>query len=438
MPVLSEQLRALGIKLGASELPPPRPHHPYAIEHVLSGQAIDTRCGQAWAVQTRYPPDQPHGCGSLRIDTPLDSIARWADEPRLSTTPLSTWTFLDTETTGLAGGSGVYAFMVGVGGYEADHSFWLTQFFMRDPAQEPALLAALSDLLRPRQVLVTFNGRGFDVPLLNTRYVVNGGQLPSNHSPLSELMHLDLLPLARRLWRDRLPSRSLHSLEENILHLPRTQEDVPGWMIPDMYFDYLRSGDARPLKSVFYHNAMDILSMAALLGHMAHKMSGPLNDTLLDDDAHCLDLMALGKLYESMGDAPMAEQVYRAGLERHLPDPFYVETAQRLSALYKHQGRMEQAAALWEQLAQHEPPVADATTLRHRVEACIELAKLYEHHRRESAPAIRWTQMALTLIEHPAWPAFERNLRRSELEHRLNRLQRRTVPAQNSKAQAPR
>jgi uncharacterized protein YprB with RNaseH-like and TPR domain len=145
----------------------------------------------------------------------LGIIAQWAREPRLAEVEPDTFAFLDTETTGLAGGTGTYAFLVGVGRYDGE-DFHLAQFFMRDPAEEPALLWALTDFLGPCQALVTFNGKAFDVPLLNARYITNG-ETPS----LTSTAHLDLLPLARRLWRDRLPSRALGYLEEHILGLTR-------------------------------------------------------------------------------------------------------------------------------------------------------------------------------------------------------------------------
>jgi uncharacterized protein YprB with RNaseH-like and TPR domain len=184
--------------------------------------------------------------------------------------------------------------MVGVGRFDGE-VFRLAQFFMRDPIEEPAQLAALEAFLAPCETVVTFNGKAFDVPLLNTRYRING-----EDSPLASTAQIDLLHLARRLWRERLPSCSLGSLEEHILEITRTSEDTPGWMIPELYFDYLRSGDARPLKGVFYHNTMDILSMVALLDLMA----GTLADPLKMETEHPTDLVAVGRLFESLRWGP--------------------------------------------------------------------------------------------------------------------------------------
>src|SRR5688572_32202628 len=135
---------------------------------------------------------------------------------------------------------------------------------MRDPAEEPALLEGRADVLARCRALITLKGKSFDAPRLTARY-----SLPRIRGPYKNYSHIDLLPLARRLWRDRLPSRALKYLEEHVLGFTRTSDEVPGYEIPWLYFDYLRTGDANPLAGVFYHNAMDVVAMAALLGHVS-------------------------------------------------------------------------------------------------------------------------------------------------------------------------
>jgi uncharacterized protein YprB with RNaseH-like and TPR domain len=402
MPSLSDKLKSLGVKVGARDLKPPRSANPNAIENVVDGRVEETPYGNAFLVDKPFPVDTVHGCRTLRIDAPLDVIAAWADEPRLTQHAPQAFAFLDTETTGLGFGTGTYAFMVGVARYE-DESFHLAQFFMRDPAEEPAMLSALQAFLKPCRGLVTFNGKSFDAPLLNARYRINGSD-----SPLDDLVHLDLLPLARRLWRDRLASRALGSLEENILQLPRTAEDVPGWMIPEMYFEYLQSGDARPLKGIFYHNEVDVLSMAALLEHMACQLADPLHA-----DVHALDVMAMGKLFEALGDSEQAIRLYRGGIERQLPEDAHWDTVRRLALIYKRGEEWAQAIALWEQAAG-----------AGHVDAHVELAKYYEHKRKVYAQAIHWTQAAIRCVNGPGFSRWERRTLLPELEHRLARLHR--------------
>jgi uncharacterized protein YprB with RNaseH-like and TPR domain len=334
----------------------------------------------------------------------LQAVAEWANEPRLAACPPENLAFLDTETSGLAGGTGTYAFMIGLGRFEGDQ-FRLWQLFMRDPPEEPAQLSALAEFLQPCTTLVTFNGKAFDVPLLNTRYL--------NHrrpTPLTGLAQLDLLHLARRLWRDRLPSRALGQLEIHILNAARTDEDVPGWLIPTLYFDYLRSGDARPLKGVFYHNAMDVLAMVALLAYMAQLLTNPLNAAI----KYGLDVVALGKLFEDLGRLDDAVQLYQRGLAYdNLPEESYWDTQRRLSLAYRRHGNLAAAVEVWQQAAEGK-----------QIYAYVELAKFYEHQQRDHAQALRWTQSALELINSPAFPRYERSRWLADLKHRLARLER--------------
>lgn len=254
-------------------------------------------------------------------------------------------------------------------------------------------------------MLVTFNGKSFDAPLVNTRYTVNGQE-----SPLSSLAHLDLLPLARRLWRDRLPSRSLGNLERQILDAERTEADVPGWLIPSIYFNYLRDGDARPLKGVFYHNAMDVLAMAALLNYMAHMLAEPLDNTI----EHALDLVAVGKLYEALEQFEIAAQLFELGMARNdLPEEHYWTTQHRLSFLQKRRNNMAAAIEIWHLAAEGR-----------QIYAHVELAKYHEHKQRDYQEAIQWTQAALDLLDAPNASRNERRQWLGDLKHRLARLQR--------------
>jgi hypothetical protein len=224
------------------------------------------------------------------------------------------------------------------------------------------------------------------------------------------MAHLDLLPLARRLWRDRLPSRALGSLEQYILGVTRTTEDVPGWMIPQLYFDYMRNGDARPLKSVFYHNAVDVLSMAALLQHIADL----LDDPLASSGQAPLDLVGMGRLYESLGHVEISVELYRRALCGGLPGELARRTRQQLSLIYKRREAWPDALALWQEAA-----------AEGEVYACVELAKYWEHRQHDFAEAQRWTLQALSHATASGTSHAARLRWTQELEHRRNRLHRR-------------
>ena len=401
MPTLSDRFKALGVKFGA-EKPQPGDRARYPIETVVEGEIRSTQSGETFVVETLYPLDHPHGETTLNLTGSLALVAAWAGETCIADCKPENFAFLDTETTGLAGGSGTFAFQVGVGRFEGE-GFRLAQFFMRDPIEEPAMLSALEHFLAPCETVVTFNGKSFDIPLLNARYITNGWPFP-----LKDVAHLDLLHLARRLWRERLPSRTLGYLEEHILGKTRTDEDTPGWMIPELYFDYLRSGDARPLKGVFYHNAMDVLTMVALTNHITHLLANPLDGRV----EHALDLVAIGRLNEDLGYPDQAARILERSLEYDLPPESYSRTVKRLSYLRKRQGELTNAISLWWQAA------ADREIYAHE-----ELAKYHEHKERDYAEAKRWTEAALAILKMPDTPRYEQVRWEDALKHRLNRLE---------------
>ncbi|NTU56229.1 MAG: ribonuclease H-like domain-containing protein, partial [Anaerolineales bacterium] len=252
--------------------------------------------------------------------------------------------------------------------------------------------------------LVTFNGKAFDAPLLSTRYRLH--QIPI---PYKGYSHLDLLPLARRLWRDRLESRALKYLEEHVLGLTRSSEEVPGYEIPFLYFDYLRSGDARPLEGVFYHNAMDVMAMAALLAHMNDMLENPYDGKV----QHGLDFVALGRLFEDLGHWEEAARLFERGLESGLGESDFRAAVTRLSILQKRRGDLAEAVRLWEESAK-----------RGHLYAFIELAKHYEHKQRDVKSALKWAKSALKLVEKSDLTAYERRHWLEEIEHRMDRLNR--------------
>jgi uncharacterized protein YprB with RNaseH-like and TPR domain len=400
---LADRLKSLGVKVGAADFQakPQTGMGEFPIQSVVEGSFVATLRGDTFVAEQIYPADYRHGQTPLRTSVPLLTVGQWAREERMSDMPIEAFAFLDTETSGLAGGTGTYAFLVGVGRFEGE-AFHLAQYFMRDPSEEGALLEGLIDFLAPCQALVTFNGKAFDGPLLTTRYALHS--IPAPHANMA---HLDLLPLARRLWRDRLPSRALKYLEENILGAPRTTEEVPGYEIPYLYFDYLRTGDARPLKGVFYHNAMDIVALAALMNHMAAILHAPFSGQV----EHGLDFIALAKLFESLNRWEEAARLYERGLETGLSEADFGPAVQRLSALERRRGDLETAVAWWEKAA------AEGHVYAH-----VELAKYYEHRRHDPGKALIWTLRAEKLLGSKELSRYEYRHWMEELEHRKKRL----------------
>ena len=399
---IADKLKSLGVKTGISPLSKPKPDS-HSIDSVVAGNFIPTHRGDVFASEQKYPKDYIYGTSPLLSSFPLSLISQWANDPAIEKFNLSKFAFLDTETSGLSGGTGTYAFLVGIARFIDDH-FVLKQFFMRDPAEEPALLEGIAHFIAPCESLVTFNGKSFDAPLLKTRYTLH-----ATPCPFSDFSHLDLLPLARRLWRDRLESRALKYLEEHVLGLKRSSEEVPGYEIPWLYFDYLRTGDARPLVGVFYHNAMDVVAMAALLAHMNDMLQNPYEGKV----QHGLDFIALGKLFEDLGHWDEAARLFERGLESQINEADFGLAVKRLSILQKKRGDVGEAIRLWESAAE-----------RGHLYAFIELAKHYEHKVRDARSALKWTKSALMQVEKVDQPAYMRKFWEAEIEHRLERLNR--------------
>lgn len=402
MPNLSEKLKALGVRIGAQQLPLPKPHTRFGIEQVLPGRFHSTSVGDTFLLETIFEPGYCHGSARLDIVAPRRVIAEWAHEERVAACSPEEMVFVDIETTGLARGTGTYAFLIGIG-RSTPAGFRVIQLFLRDPAEEAAQIASLAEFLQPAGALVTFNGKAFDVPILNARQIANGW------TPLlANVPHVDLLPLARRLWRARLESRALGSLEAHILGATRTEDDVPGWLIPQMYFDYLRHGDARPLKGVFYHNAMDVIAMAALLNHVAQMIEDPWGFQV----QHGLDWVALARLYEDLGAWEKAAALYEQGLAHDLDEQAFRETVQRLATLQRRLGAIGPAIKWW----------LDAAGTGD-VYAHVELAKYFEHDQRDYVQAREWTMKALDIVKNGNGSVNLRREWQGPLEHRLERLE---------------
>lgn len=376
------------------------------LEMLLPGSRVEeTAYGAVLVLDHVYPLGYRHGVDSLADlcgFAPAAAVA-FCGDGRLENLNFRDFVFLDTETTGLVG-AGTVAFMVGVAFFEGE-ALVVRQYFVRDYDEEPAMLLLLAALLANKGGLITFNGRAFDVPLLDNRFMLN-----RQDSNLLDLPHLDLLPPSRRLWRNRLGSCRLVSLEKGLLDVERTQEDVPGWAIPQLYFDYLRSGDGRPLTGIFYHNELDILSMVTLAARIVRQFNWP------DGGDHPTDLVSLGCWQAHLGLLAEAEQCLRLAASLDLPLEQYHLALHQLGGLLKRGGRHNEAVQIWQQIA---------TSSYDDVQAHIELAKHYEWAHRDVAAAISWTSRAIELVER--WAVLDTGraaLVRPQLERRLTRLQR--------------
>src|SRR5271167_789279 len=327
----------------------------------------------------------------------------------------SKWLFLDTETTGLAGGTGTYAFLIGLAWWDAG-ALQVEQLFMRDFTEEYSLLDRKSTRLAERPVLVTFNGKTFDWPLLDSRFTMTR-TIPT--PPLAA--HLDLLHPARALWKLRLGSVRLVELEQRVLDMPRLgwhrEDDIASSLIPQYYFDYLRGGSSKPLVGVVRHNQMDLRGLAALFGKINTLLASQKADR---DGVDSLDLFGLSRFFERRGDSDRAQVACSQALDLGLPAEFRPRAHRELALLAKRRGDHTAAAALWLELA------ADP---RDGVLACEQLAIHYERRAKDPARATEFARLGLAKLQrmraHTRDPyAAARATRLAErLLARVNRLE---------------
>jgi len=359
---LSEKLRRMGVQIGVQKPLETSRQARKPIETVVPGREYQTNFGSLFSLGHSYTQDYLHGRQPVLPQHSIYGLARWSRVPELEQKNLDQFIFLDTETTGLSGGTGTMAFMVGVARFRGE-SLAMEQFFLRSPAEEAALLAGLEEFCDGMAAVVTYNGKAFDIPILNTRYILQGFT-----SPFEDLPHLDLLHLTRRIWRARLEQCNLGNIERQILQLQRDGDEVPGYLVPEYYAQYLRDGNAEPLRGIFYHNEQDVLSLAALFALFADMLEAP----TAWETSSSQDLTALGRLLEHMGEVDGAVSLYQKGAQAAESARTKLEPLLAQAKLHKRHGEYNRALPLWEQAA------ADGS-----LEALEELAKYYEHSTRQ-------------------------------------------------------
>ncbi|MBI4277567.1 MAG: ribonuclease H-like domain-containing protein [Armatimonadetes bacterium] len=320
--------------------------------------------------------------------------------------------WLDTETTGLAGGTGTYVFLVGLG-YLEDGHLMVEQHFLADLAAEAHFLRNILATLREFEVLITFNGRRFDWPLLTTRFSMH-----RLRAPWDDPLHLDLMHPAARLWRRPLGTYRLSALEANVLGVTR-EADVASYLIPSLYLHYLRSGERDALEPVFPHNRMDVISVVGLLGHLARCLADA-----GAPPAGPMDWAGLATLRDLRRDLPGAIRAYEVAIRDEGDQRMYRRLVRRLASLYRRSGRPGDAMALWER-----------ETARLEVwgpAAYVEVAKICEHLKGDLCAALEASRRALdvALAQKPAANHLARTAPASgsdvdALRHRVARLERR-------------
>ncbi len=377
--------------------PPPGERCP--VEQLVQGEVVFTPYGEAFQVKEQFPYDYRYGEMTLSeiLAIPTYPAHLLSRDDRFKDLDLRKTLFLDTETTGLAGGTGTFVFMIGLGLFN-ENGFLTRQLFMRDYSEERACLSILNPLLDSFDFLVTFNGKHYDIPLLETRFI-----LSRMSSRVREMPNFDLLFPSRKIWKGAYENCRLVTLESRLLGMGR-DNDIPSEWIPRFYFDYVQTGDAREIHRVFYHNRMDILSMLALMGRIH----------LVYHDPHAakprkgIEQFSLGRLFWDHGLREKAIPCFEVALRR-CDDDLTWEITRWLSLALKKTGQAERARSLWEEMV----------TWPYPTEAFpwVELAKYHEHRSRDFVKAIAYVNQALERVPP------DRQKERDSLLQRKQRLE---------------
>jgi len=353
--------------------------------------------------ENAYPLPSRYGKHKISegLEVPSQALFYLSKDEAFQSLDFSSALFFDLETTGLAGGTGTVAFLVGMG-YYRDDAFHIVQYFLGDIGEEERMIRELARFFRDMDFrsVVTYNGKAFDIPLLETRFI-----LQRERYVLSDLPHLDLLFSARSLWKHKHESCRLFHLAQQIVEAPRS-EDIPGAEIPLRYFDYLRSGDFALMEPVLYHNQEDILSLLGL-GISAGKLFAA-GDTDVCEDVDASDLIGVGKVFESANEIGRSIELFKKALEKGgLRDDLAVAVKTKLSYHFKKSSDWESAVTFWQDISvSGENPVS----------ALRELAMYFEHKKKDLAEAKRAAEEGLALAQRGP------DALRRDFEKRVDRL----------------
>jgi uncharacterized protein YprB with RNaseH-like and TPR domain len=391
-----------------------------ALGQLLGAGVAKNHFGEHLTVQKWFSTPEFADPSSITLEllsrTRDDSLSR---KTRIALQDPEKWLFLDTETTGLAGGTGTYAFLVGLAWWDAG-GLQVEQLFMRDFAEEHSLLHELAARLAARPVLVTFNGKSFDWPLLENRFTMTRSIAVPKLAA-----HLDLLHPARALWKLRLGSVRLVELERYVLDAPRLgwhrEDDVASALIPQYYFDYLRGGPVEPLVGVVRHNQMDLRGLAALFCKINALLSDPTSGAM---QIESLDLFGLSRFLQRRGDSHRAHSACTQALAIGLPAEIRPKARRELALMAKRRGEHARAAEIWLEIV--DDPESG-------VQACEQLTIYFERYVKNLRQAMEFAQLGLARLRRQRGaaqhgsrdPYFAARCARLEEKflHRLARLQ---------------
>jgi len=321
---------------------------------------------------------------------------------------LSNALFIDLETTGLSGGTGVIPFLIGLG-YYRDDKFHVTQFFLGELAEEERMIKEFGQFLSQMnfQSIITFNGKGFDMPLLETRFILHRQAFS-----LSGLPHLDFLYSARSLWRHKHESCRLYHLAREVVQADRA-EDIPAAEVPWRFFQYLQTGNFEIVEPVLYHNQEDILSLlgVVIVGSIIFSEAGE------EGFADAMDLYGAGKVMENVGEVEKSVHFFKRALEGKLSEEISLQARRKLSTYFKRGEDWQRAVSLWMEMS------ASNRASLNQLYSFRELAMYFEHIMKKYEEALKVAEEGLVLSIGFS-PFYEK-----DFSHRLERLKRKLKAA---------
>ena len=385
---------------------------PEYVANALGGRRVSTRFGECMVIDRRYESDRWHGGVQIGECTLEDLESLRVLDPALSEVAPRRTVFIDLETTGLSGGAGTVAFLVGCGYFDLG-AFQVRQFLLMSHSGERALLAAVAEFFEDADLIVTYNGKTFDVPVMETRWLFHRMEMPLDGVP-----HFDMLHSARRLWKHDEQGCRLSTLERSLFDVRRVG-DVPGLEIPSRFFGFVRSGDPRPLEPVLEHNRIDLVSLAAVTAR-AVKLARDGHDACRD----CAEAVALGKIFDKAEHVSRAEACYRYATQS--PEATVrADALYRLAVRLRRDRRFADAAAVWRELMDFtEPRSMRRGILGDLRQVAVEALAIHHEHRAKDLAGAR--ELALVALE-------EAGGRTQNVRHRLDRLERKLSKKQEAR-----
>jgi len=398
---LLKKLKESGLIVPANQLAS-KPGNPKRIkfDDVFIGSWDLRQSGDVFIIHEIRPYGYKHGNLKIRNNSELSNFSKFEHFPTDSDTRIA---YFDIETSNLSFGAGSFVFLIGIC-YLTDSGIETNLLMIEHPSAEKGLLEVFNTMIDKFDVICSYNGKSFDAPFIRNRNAFHR----LDHT-LAQKHHIDLLTYARRLWKIRLESCRLSEIERTILCVDRDESEIPGWLVPQTYLDFLQNRDAHILKGVVYHNMIDVVSLAALFQHISdiiqHSKSG--------NEIEPVDFFSLAKLYESVDDLPQAGNYYQLALDGLLEPDIAKQIQRKYALLLKRLGDLKNAVVWWEKSA-----------LAGDIESCIQLSMYYEHKQKDYDQAGLWAEKAMSLVKIQNDGTFHNPDQIDDISHRLDRISR--------------